>query len=189
MCKRHIVGDYVDINEADGCPSCPALATLESWPESLKRSQMLRCNDIRVRVGNPRTAQTSTKSRPMRRTGITCIDISGLVGYHNAERICAVVAHSSLLRNTTILCRRRVMYDNQDEFRIWPAVSGVLYASKSNIPGTITSSFFFVRNLNNRTSSSRSNSSTRLPAAPRNFQTALAISSALCIPLSFRPFE
>jgi hypothetical protein len=55
------------------------------------------------------------------------------------------------------------------------------------IPGTMTSSFFFVLSLNNLTSSSLSNSSTKLPAAFRNDQTKLATSSALCMPLSFLP--
>jgi hypothetical protein len=54
-------------------------------------------------------------------------------------------------------------------------------------PGTITSSFFFVRSRSSRTSSSLSSSSTRLPAALKNDQTMPATSSALCIPLSFRP--
>jgi hypothetical protein len=54
-------------------------------------------------------------------------------------------------------------------------------------PGTMTSSFFFVRSRSSRTSSSLSSSSTRLPAAPKKDHTMPATSSALCIPLSFRP--
>lgn len=53
-------------------------------------------------------------------------------------------------------------------------------------PGTMTSSFFFVRSRSSRTSSSLSSSSTRLPAAPKKDQTMPATSSALCIPLCFR---
>jgi hypothetical protein len=51
----------------------------------------------------------------------------------------------------------------------------------------MTSSFFFVLSLRSLTSSSLSRSSTRLPAAFKNVQTELAMSSALWMPLSFRP--
>jgi len=57
-----------------------------------------------------------------------------------------------------------------------------------SLPGTITSSFFFVRSRSSLTSSSLSSPSTKLPAALMKDHTMLATSSALCIPLSLLPF-
>ena len=54
----------------------------------------------------------------MRRTGKMSIGISGLVGYHNAEGICVVLVHSCLLGSLIALRRRRIVYDDQNEFRI-----------------------------------------------------------------------
>ena len=51
-----------------------------------------------------------------------------------------------------------------------------------HIPGTMTSSFFLVRSLSSLTSSSASNPSTIVPAAPTNAHTILATSSASFIP-------
>ena len=64
-------------------------------------------------------------------------------------------------------------------------VAGLL--ANTFLPGTITNSFFFVRNRRSLTSSSLSNPSTKLPAALMKDQTILATSSALCIPLSLVP--
>jgi hypothetical protein len=80
------------------------------------------------------------------------------------------------------------VYDHQNELGICGRLEVDWYNRAFIIPGTMTSSFFFVLSRNNLTSSSLSNPSTKLPAALINDHTMLATSSALCIPLSFLLF-
>lgn len=81
------------------------------------------------------------------------------------------------------------MDDDEYELGIWQYISTCRAAVCAIfVPGTMTNSFFFVRNRSSLTSSSLSSSSTRLPAAVKKDHTELATSSALCIPLSFLPF-
>jgi hypothetical protein len=177
MRKRQMSGNDIEISEAG-----ESLALQWPWPS--KTVHVL----IHIQIDGSRTAWMSTKCKSVKRTGEVLLLFLSRWGIITLK--CLVLelyawCWNCMLVESAVLCGRRIVYKDENEFRVCLLFSGVLYLRRSNSPGTITSSFFLVRSRSNRTSSSLSSSSTRLPAAPRNFHTAPATSSALCIPLSF----